>query len=256
MPGPFIDTHCHLDDTRGRDLGEVLEEARVAGVTTMITIGCDEATSRRAIEIAAAHQGVFATAGVHPHEAAAGLDFLPAMLDCGDVVAVGECGLDYYYDHSPRDVQRHVFAQQIALANERDLPLVVHTRDAWAETLAILDGEGCPRRTIFHCFTGGPDEARQCLDRGALLSFSGIVTFRNATDVQAAATLCPPDRLLAETDSPYLAPIPHRGRANQPAFVTHVVEALAVLRGEPLDEVAATIRATALAAFPKVTRPA
>ena len=146
------------------------------------------------------------------------------------VIAVGECGLDYYYDHSPRAEQREAFAAQIHLANERSLPLVVHTRDAWAETFDILDAVGVPERTIFHCFTGGPDEARQCIERGAYLSFSGIVTFKTATELHEAARRCPPDRILAETDSPYLAPMPHRGRTNQPAYVVHVVEALADLR--------------------------
>jgi TatD DNase family protein len=143
-------------------------------------------------------------------------------------------------------VQRTAFGDQIALACERRLPLVIHTRDAWDDTFDILDAHDTPPSTIFHCFTGGPEEARKCLDRGAFLSFSGIVSFKTATDLHDAARLCPLDRMLAETDSPYLAPVPHRGRTNQPAFVTHVVAFLAQLRGEPLDTVRA---ATAEAAF-------
>ena len=124
---------------------------------------------------------------------------------------MGECGLDYYYEHSPRDAQRRAFAEQIALAGDHDLALVIHTRDAWPETFDILGAEGVPERTVFHCFTGGPEEARRCLDLGAWLSFSGIVTFKAAADLREAAALCPLDRMLVETDSPYLAPVPHRG---------------------------------------------
>jgi TatD DNase family protein len=181
---------------------------------------------------------VWATAGVHPHDAKDGLDGLDSLLDAPGVVAVGECGLDYHYDHSPRDVQRAVFAAQVALANARGLPLVVHTREAWDDTFDILRGEGVSERVVFHCFTGGPDEARRCLDLGGHLSFSGIVTFPSAAEVREAAVLCPSDRLLVETDSPYLAPVPHRGRPNRPALVVVVGESLAATRGETAEQVA------------------
>jgi len=180
--------------------------------------------------------------GMHPHEARHGLDGLAGLLDdpanAGLVVAVGECGLDYYYEHSPRDAQRAMFAAQIGMAHERGLPLVIHTRDAWEDTFEVLDAEGVPERTVLHCFTGGPDEARSCLDRGAHLSFSGIVTFKAAADVRAAAALCPLDRVLVETDSPYLAPVPHRGRPNNPAFVPLVGAAVADAMGVTVDAVA------------------
>jgi TatD DNase family protein len=179
-----------------------------------------------------------------------GVESILPFLDDPNVIAVGEAGLDHYYDHSPRDVQRTAFTAQIQLAHERGLPLVIHTRDAWADTFDVLDAEGMPERTIFHCFTGGPDEARACLDRGAFLSFSGIVTFKTATDLQAAARLCPADRLLVETDSPYLAPVPHRGRTNQPAFVGHVARFVADLRDEPLAAFAAATVAATRTAFP------
>jgi TatD DNase family protein len=152
-------------------------------------------------------------------------------LDDPLVVAVGECGLDYFYEHSPRDAQRAAFAAQVALAAAQDLALVVHTRDAWDDTVDILAAEGMPARTVIHCFSGGPDEARRCLDLGAHLSFSGIATFKNADDVRAAAALCPLDRLLVETDAPFLAPVPHRGRPNEPAFVVLVGAAIAAARG-------------------------
>jgi TatD DNase family protein len=248
----YTDSHCHLFDTRGVAVDDVIAAARAIGVTTMINVGCDAATTKQAIDVAASHEGIFATAGLHPHEAKHGVDTIVPYLDDPNIVAIGECGLDYFYDHSPRDAQRAAFAAQIQLAHQRSLPLVIHTRDAWAETFDILDAEGTPERTIFHCFTGGADEARKCLERGAYLSFSGIVTFKTATDLHEAARLCPIDRVLAETDSPYLAPVPHRGRPNQPAFVTHVVQALADLRDAPLDDVRAATVANACLAFPGI----
>ena len=248
----YTDSHCHLYDTRGAEVDDVIAAARAAGVTTMINVGCDAATTAQAIAVAATHADIYATAGLHPHEARHGVDTILPYVDDPNVIAIGECGLDYFYDHSPRDSQRDAFAAQIHLAHERGLPLVIHTRDAWAETFEILDVEGTPERTIFHCFTGGPEEAQQCLALGAYLSFSGIVTFKTATELHAAARLCPLDRMLAETDSPYLAPVPHRGRPNQPAYVTHVVQALADLRGAALDDVRAATVANACLAFPGI----
>ena len=163
----------------------------------------------------------WASIGLHPHEASEGVDevadLLARELAAGDgaVVAVGECGLDYYYEHSPRDAQRAAFAAQIALAHTYRLALVIHARDAWADLFDVLGAEGVPERTVLHCFTGGPDEVDRCLDAGMFVSFSGIVTFKNAADVRAAAARCPLDRLLVETDSPFLAPVPHRGRSER-----------------------------------------
>lgn len=248
----YTDSHCHLYDTRGVPVEEVISAARAAGITTMVNVGCDALTTEQAIALAATHEDIFATAGLHPHEAKHGVDTILPYLDDPNVIAIGECGLDYFYDHSPRPEQRRAFAEQIQLARQRSLPLVIHTRDAWEETFDILDAEGTPERTIFHCFTGGPDEARQCLRRGAFLSFSGIVTFKTATDLHDAARMCPIERMLAETDSPYLAPAPHRGKPNRPAYVTHVVQALADLRGAPLEEVRAATVANACLAFPGI----
>lgn len=220
--------------------------ARAAGVERMVTVGCDVADSRAALAVARAHPGaVWATAGVHPHEARFGVEGLADLLAEPEIVAVGECGLDFFYDHSPRDVQRAVFAAQIALAWEHDLALVVHTRDAWIETLDVLAGEATPDRTVFHCFTGGPLEARRCLDLGAFLSFSGIVTFPSAAGVREAAALCPLDRLLVETDSPYLAPVPHRGKRNRPAWVPAVGAGVAAAKQLPVDLVAESTWANA-----------
>ncbi len=236
----WVDSHCHVYDERmpGGPAG-ALAEARDAGVVAMIAVGCDRPTSIAALECAHANADVYATVGLHPHDANNGVDTVVDLLDAGDrrLVAVGECGLDYYYDHSPRDVQRDVFAAQIDLAIRLDLALVIHTRDAWADTFDVLDAVGTPERTVFHCFTGGPDEARRCLDRGAALSFSGIVTFKTAADVRAAAELCPLDRMLVETDSPYLAPVPNRGKPNRPAWVPLVGTCLAAVHDEPVDRI-------------------
>jgi TatD DNase family protein len=223
----WADSHCHVQ-YEGVGL-EALDEARAEGVLRVITIGTDAEESRKAIDVARATDGVWATVGVHPHDATEGVDGIVPLLGEPEVVAVGECGLDYHYDHSPRDVQRRVFAQQIGLAHERDLALVVHTREAWDDTFDVLAAEGVPERTVLHCFTGGPDEARRGLDIGAYLSFSGIVTFKGADDVRAAAALCPLDRLLVETDAPFLAPVPHRGQPNRPAWVKVVGETIAAV---------------------------
>jgi TatD DNase family protein len=250
----WVDSHCHVHDERIPDgTAGAVSAAFDAGVTTLISVGCDRLTSLAAIAAAEEHPGVFATVGLHPHDAVNGVDTIIDLLDTEGLVAVGECGLDYHYDHSPRETQQRVFAEQIALANDRDLPLVIHTRDAWDDTFAILAEAGVPERTILHCFTGGPDEARRALDIGALLSFSGIVTFKGAPEVQAAATLCPLDRLLVETDSPYLAPVPHRGKPNRPAWIPYIGQHLADLRDMAVAEVAAATTANARAVFALAT---
>jgi TatD DNase family protein len=248
--GGYTDSHCHLFDTREADPADVIAAARAAGVETMINVGCDAATTASVIALAAEHDGIYATAGLHPHEAIHGVDSILPFVDDPNVIAIGECGLDYFYEHSPRDVQRTVFADQIAIAHERRLPLVIHTRDAWDDTFDVLRAAGVPEHTVFHCFTGGPDEARRCLELGAFLSFSGIVTFKTADDLRAAARLCPDDRLLAETDSPYLAPVPYRGRTNRPAYVTEVVARLAEVRGSTTERVRDLTTANAHLAFP------
>ena len=244
----WIDNHCHL----GEDPAATLAAAAAAGVVRLIDVGCDLATSQSCLERARRHPEVYATVGLHPHEARHGVEGLEALLADPNVVAVGECGLDYHYDHSPRAEQRAAFATQIGWANECGLPLVIHTRDAWDETFAILDAEGVPERIVFHCFTGGPDEARACLDRGGWLSFSGIVSFRSAADVQAAARVCPLDRILVETDSPYLAPVPHRGKSNRPAWVSLVGEHLAALRNESVEAIAEATWSNAHRAYPRL----
>jgi TatD DNase family protein len=266
----WTDDHCHLgwdvhEEVNADEVDVMVAEARTAGVERLVTVGTDALRSAEAVRAAARHPGVvWATVGLHPHEARHGLDGIVDLLDSAGprqdlrshgrsgrgsgeqlVVAVGECGLDYHYDHSPRPVQRDMFAAQIALAHERDLALVIHTREAWDDTFAVLDAEGVPPRTVFHCFTGGVDEALACLDRGGHLSFSGIVTFGSADDVRAAVAVCPLERLLVETDSPYLAPVPYRGRPNRPSLVPLVGAAVADAMGLAVDAVAAATWANA-----------
>ena len=244
----WTDDHCHLPD----DLTEAAEQvadARAAGVERMITVGTELAHSRAAIALAQALDGVWATAGVHPHEAKDGVNGLVELFAAPKVVAVGECGLDYHYDHSPRDVQREVFAAQIRLSHELGLPLVIHTREAWDDTFAVLDAEGVPDRTVFHCFSGGIAESRRALDAGAFLSFSGVLTFPSAGDIRDAVEMCPLERLLVETDSPYLAPVPHRGKPNRPSLVPVVGAAIAEVKGLAPETVAEATWKTAETVF-------
>jgi TatD DNase family protein len=240
----WTDDHCHLpsDPSKAADL---VEDAHAAGVERLITVGTDLDSSRAAIGIARFHAGtVFATAGLHPHDAKDGLDGIEALLGEPEVVAVGECGLDYHYDHSPRDVQREVFAAQVALAVELARPVVIHTRVATDDTMAVLREAGAGRvRGVMHCFSGTPDEARQALDLGFYISLAGIVTFPKADDLREVARLVPLDRLLVETDAPFLAPVPYRGRRNEPAWARVTLEAIARLRGVPFEELSSHVGA-------------
>lgn len=266
-PARWTDSHCHIQEEyrqEENDLTALLQRAAAAGVRRAICIGTGARSSTQALDLAAAGADapleLFASVGLHPHDASDGLGPVAALAEQrvpaagerapGSLVAIGECGLDYFYDNSPRAAQRAVFAEQIALAARLDLTLVVHTRDAWEDTFAALAGaQRRPERTVIHCFTGGPDEARRCLELGAYLSFSGIVTFKNAAAVREAALLCPPERILVETDAPFLAPVPHRGRPNEPALVAVVGTALAELRGERVADFAEQTSANAAAAF-------
>ncbi len=259
----WIDTHCHVYDERtpgGADAS--IDNAHAQGIDKIIVIGTDAATTTQALDIAARHDNVWATVGLHPHDSKLGVDTVVPFVDGLDaqdlaarkIVAIGECGLDFYYDHSERDVQREAFAQQISLAKQLDLSLVIHTRNAWPDTFDVLDAEGMPQRVIFHCFTGDEAEARAAVERGAWLSFSGIVTFAKADDIRRAAKFCPADKLLTETDAPWLAPVPHRGKENEPALVRVVGECLAQVRGENAEEIARTTVRNAHEAFPGIAR--
>jgi TatD DNase family protein len=246
----WIDSHCHLQSLR--DPGGAIERAREAGVRAMVCVGTDLETSRQAIELADRHPDVRVTVGLHPHDASklsAEWEQLEALAEAGDVVGVGETGFDFHYLHSPADEQEIAFRAQIRLAKRLDRALVVHSRDAWDATFRVLADEGPPNRTVLHCFTGGPGEARRALDLGGLLSYSGIVTFPDADDVRAAAAVTPLDRLLVETDAPYLAPAPRRGRENEPGLVPLVGAGGATAAGRPEGEIAERSAANAAATF-------
>jgi TatD DNase family protein len=231
-------------------------------VDKLVCIGTGPTTSAQAVALARSVSNVsggavsaWASIGLHPHDASEGVGAVSEMLHretaAGDgvVVAVGECGLDYFYEHSPRDAQRKAFAAQIALAHALDLTLVIHARDAWDDLFDVLDSEGVPARTVLHCFTGGPAEVDRCLTAGMFVSFSGIITFKNAADIRQAAALCPLDRLLIETDSPFLAPVPHRGKTNEPGFVPLVGAAVAAVKECAVEEIRDSSAAAALQAF-------
>ena len=247
----LVDTHCHLDMLE--DLDGVLARMREAGVARAVTIGVDASSSEWAVTAAAGHVELWATVGLHPHDAKDRTDPLMARLEqlaAGPrVVAVGEAGLDYHYDNSPRDVQRDVFAEQIRMAHRTRKALVIHTRDAWEDTFAILEREGVPERTVFHCWSGSADDARRAVAMGATLSFSGTVTFKNAEMLREAAAATPLENLVVETDSPFLTPHPHRGQRNEPAYVRFVAEAMARLKDLPLEEAERTLTANASRLF-------
>ncbi len=228
----LVDTHCHLemlDDAHG-----ALARARAAGVGAVVTIGIDVPTSRQAVSLAAAHEEVYATVGLHPHDADAALDDVVGALEAlaaePRVVAVGECGLDFYRDLSPREAQRRAFSAQIALARRCALPLVVHVREAGAEAMRVLAEEASGLTVIMHCFSL-PEQVDECNARGYYASFAGNVTYKNAGDLRAAAARVREDLLLVETDAPYLTPAPHRGKRNHPAWVAHTAAAVAAERG-------------------------
>ena len=238
----WFDNHCHLPENPE----EEILRARKELVIGFVNVGTDLETSRMAKEKAKIFPDVWSTAGVHPHEARKGIEGIKDLLKDSNVVAVGEAGLDYHYDHSPREDQNRVFAEHIEMAHTSNLPLVIHTREAWEETFKILDSEGVPESTVFHCFTGGKDEAKECLKRGAYLSFSGIITFKKSELLREAASECPLDRAMIETDSPYLTPVPFRGKKNEPANVVLVGKELANLQDKPLEEIASATTQNAL----------
>lgn len=241
----LFDSHCHLDMLD--DAASALERAAQVGVDRMITIGVDLATSEEAVRRAGTDDRIFATIGLHPHDARLQTEAMWSRFEVlardPRCVGIGEAGLDYHYEHSPRDIQRSVFERHVQLAAETDQTLVIHTREAWDETWEILRRNPMPR-TVFHCFTGGAREAEIALELGAVLSFSGIVTFKNAEEIRDAARLTPLSSMLVETDSPFLAPIPHRGRPNEPGYLVDTVKSIAQIKGLSFEEVAAGTVAT------------
>jgi len=253
----IIDSHCHLDfPDYGDELPEVLARARAAGVVRMICVGSgkDLGSARSAIALAAREPDIYASVGIHPHDVAhmdeASWQELDGLARAPRVVAIGETGLDYYYDHSPRDQQRSAFRRFIALACTTRLPIICHIRDAHEEAAEILAAENAAEvGGVIHCFTGGVADARRYLALGFQLSFSGILTFKNATAIREAAVDAPLERVMVETDAPYLAPIPHRGKRNEPSYVVNTLALLAELRGISFDEAAAATTANTRRVF-------
>ena len=248
----LIDHHCHLDfPDFAPDLDGVVQRAHAAGVERIVTISTHVRRFDRLRAIVERYEGVYASIGTHPNSAeeerGLPLTEILAIAAHPKVVAIGEIGLDYHYDFSPREVQREVFARQLAMAREAGKPVVIHTREAWEDTLRLL--EPAAVRGVFHCFSGGPEEAARVLAMGFYLSFAGVVTFPKAQRLQEAACLVPPDRLLVETDAPYLAPVPHRGERNEPAYVARTAARLAELRGSTAEHIAAVTTANARRLF-------
>jgi TatD DNase family protein len=240
----LVDSHCHLDDEQfDADRDAVIQRAGAAGIEALLAIGTGGGPPNleAGIRLADAYPQMYATVGVHPQDASKAapetFDRLRELLSHPKVLAIGEIGLDYYYDFSPRETQREVFARQLAIARDAALPVIIHTREAWDDTVRLLKEAGIACG-VMHCFAGGPEEAEQALGLGFHISFTGMVTFAKAAAVQAAARVVPSDRLLIETDAPYLAPVPKRGRRNEPAFVVETARKLAGLRGTTFEQIA------------------
>ncbi|WP_395000828.1 TatD family hydrolase [Sphingomonas sp.] len=254
----LIDSHCHLN-YKGlvEHQAQVLERARARGVAGFLNISTRQSEWADIVAVAEREPDVWASIGVHPHEADAHPDLgAAALIDAADhprVIAIGECGLDYYYDKSDRAAQRERFGAHIEAARQTGLPLIIHTRDAEDDTVEMLTeavGQG-GIDAVLHCFTGSADLARTALDLGLFISISGIVTFKNAKDLQDTAKTIPSDRLLVETDSPFLAPVPHRGKPCEPAFVADTAAFLADLRGQTIEELSSETTANFFRLFAK-----
>ncbi len=248
----LIDSHAHLTfDRFDADRGAVLDRMTEAGVESAITIGTDVDSSEAALKLAESDARLFASAGIHPHQAD---DFddarwaeLEALWDRERVVAVGETGLDYYYDYSDRARQQALFRRHLEAAKRRAMPAVIHIRDAFDDAFRIMGEVGAGG--VVHCFTGGPAECERALALGFFISLSGIVTFKSAKALRAAVPLIPADRLLVETDAPFLAPTPHRGKRNEPAFVVRTAAEVATLRGQDYADICAASRANTIRLF-------
>lgn len=238
----WFDSHCHLHICEeDRAVGDVIADARSAGVTRMVTVGIDAASNDRSVALADG-ESVFAAVGVHPNSSNGWNDEsvrdLQRMLDHDGVVAVGETGLDFYRDYCPRADQLRSFRSHIELAKQMDRAMIIHTRESIDDALDLLDEVGPPPRFVFHCWSGGDEQLQRAVTQGAFISFAGNVSFSSARDLRAVVPLVPEGRLLIETDSPYLTPVPHRGKANSPAFVVHVGEAIAETLAVPVEVIA------------------
>jgi TatD DNase family protein len=262
LPFPIVDAHTHLDACGAKDAADVtgmVDRAAAAGVTRVVTVADDLASARWAAQAATWDERVWAAVAIHPTRTAAFTDADRAVVEDlarqPRVVAVGETGLDYYWDYSPPDAQREAFRWHIDLAKRVGKPLMIHDRDAHEDIYQVLEEEGAPERVVFHCFSGDAEFARKCADKGYVLSFAGTVTFRNAQAQRDAAALIPSYQILVETDAPFLTPHPFRGRPNEPYCAAYTLRAIAQLRGADVAELAAEVNATAERVFdlPRVT---
>ncbi len=268
LPSPVVDNHCHLDHrayAKGVEGGllipvdEALDRAAAVGVTRVVQVGCDLEGARWAVETAKAYDSVIAAVALHPNEAPRhaergdldeALAEIDALAQSPYVRAVGETGLDYFRTgEAGREAQHESFRQHIRMAKRHDKTLVIHDRDAHDDVLAVLDDEGTPTRTVMHCFSGDADFARECLDRGAYLSFAGTVTFKNAENLREALRIAPADRILVETDAPFLTPTPHRGSPNASFLIPLTVRFMAGIAGKTVDELCQIINVNTVSAF-------
>jgi TatD DNase family protein len=257
VTSPLVDTHAHLDgDEYHEDIDAVIDRARSAGVTAIVTAGQDQPTSLAALALAANHLSVAPAVGVHPHLAsgAGDLAWLALLARRPDIVAIGECGLDYHYDFSPRDVQRDVFARQLELAGELEMPVIIHCRESEDDLAALLRAHYARERcAVVHCFTGSYDAGKALIDEfDVYLGIGGAVTFKRAEALHDAAARLPLERLVLETDCPYMTPVPHRGRRNEPAYLTLTCRRLGELRGLTEAEIAAATTANAHRLFSRL----
>ena len=249
---PFVDSHCHLDDRQyAQDRPAVIERAFAAGLQYMLAIGTGEGPPdlQAAVRVAEKHAGIFATVGVHPNDAGkitdGTLSHVEELLQHPKVAALGEIGLDYHWD-TPKEIQIPLFRDQLAMAAKVNKPVIIHTRDAWEDTMAVLrsDWSGTGLPCVMHCFTGNVEQAEECLALGFYLAFGGVATFPKASEIREAARITPSDRLLLETDAPYLAPVPYRGKRNEPAYLVHTAQVLAEVRNCTPEELGSQTTST------------
>lgn len=255
----LIDTHAHLDDSRfDKDREKVIKRTFEDGIKLVINIGCDLMTSKTSVEFAEKYKQIYAAIGVHPHDAGRTLPYymveeFERILKHPKVVAIGEIGLDYYYDHSPRSVQKEIFLEQLNLAKRARLPVIIHVREAFGDFLEIMRREGLePIKGVMHCYSGSLEVAYECIEMGFYISFAGPVTFKNAKNLKEVAKKLPLDRILIETDCPYLSPEPNRGKRNEPLYVKYVAEEIANLKDISLEKVANATYKNALDLFYKI----
>ena len=258
LPRPALDSHAHLEMI-DLPVPEVVAAARAAGIARVITVGTDLESSRWSVRCAAEYDGLYAAVAIHPNDTVSAVAFsltagevlieIEALASLPRVVAVGETGLDYYRDHAPPDVQRWWFREHIKIAKRTGRALMIHDREAHADVLRILEEEGPPDRVVFHCFSGDVPMVKQCAEAGYVMSFAGNVTFTNAQPLRDAAAAAPPDLLLAETDAPFLTPVPNRGKPNAPAQVAYTLRGLAEVKGMDLADMCDAVTATAHRTF-------